>query len=271
MWMAEDRCERRERVCDKALLGTAETHAVSQSDREPDFMPCHETIRNEVIMRIERERIRFVCAECGNEIKFGDEDAVCYDNEIYCSDYCAKDAAGIDYYDWDGESEFTERTIPEESNGFLVSAFDNDYPFFSNGQYAIFSKLPSDLDEEYLNSGRVKNVNFKHFGELVDIKDFFEENCQKFVQISGERFKVIRDGNKIQVEMFGETFDKDLLSYVLKQIRHDGLPVMAIIDDELLYLFCGEKRACLCECDSISLLKKEVDVVEIVDVFEIEE
>lgn len=65
-------------------------------------------------MRIERERERFVCAECGNEIEFGDDDAVCYDNEIYCSFDCAKDAAGIDYYDWDDESEFTERIIPEE-------------------------------------------------------------------------------------------------------------------------------------------------------------
>lgn len=54
-------------------------------------MPCHETIRNEVIMKIERERKRFVCAECGNEIEFGDEDAVCYFNEIYCSDDCAKE------------------------------------------------------------------------------------------------------------------------------------------------------------------------------------
>lgn len=213
-------------------------------------------------MRIEREMKRFVCAECGHEIKFGDEDAVCYDNEIYCSDDCAKDAACIDYYDWDGESEFTERIIPEDSNGFLVSYADNDYPFFSNGKYAIFSKLPSDLDEEYLNSGKVK-YNFKNFEQIVDIKDFFEENCQKFVKISGERFKVFRDGNKLMVEMFGATFDKDLVSYVLKQIRHDGLPVMAIVDDERLYLFCGEKRACLCECDSLSLLKKEVDVFEI--------
>lgn len=61
---------------------------------------------------------KFCCYECHREIEFGDEDAVKYDDELYCSEECVLDYHGIDNDPWRDECAFEFEADAE--NGYLM-------------------------------------------------------------------------------------------------------------------------------------------------------
>lgn len=194
---------------------------------------------------------KFYCRGCGNEIEFGDEDAVKFDDELYCSEECALDyLLIIDKDPWRDECAF-EYTGDEE-NGYLIKLMDDE--FFSNGSYLIWGKckLPFDfLDRDYQDYVGF-NLSLKYFKARLDaIKPQIDEE-DDFCPLKFDDGPYINAGCR---GILGFEFQRYLLDFILDYMganRYTGesVEVKLIEDNNLAFRYKGQK-ALLANCGRV--------------------
>lgn len=197
-------------------------------------------------MKIEN---KFYCHGCDREIEFGDEDAVRYDYDLYCSTQCVLDSLCIDSDPW--RDEYAFKYTGDVENGYLINLMDDE--IFSNGSYAIWGKckLPFDfLDRDYQEFVSF-NVDLKYFKAHFDaIKPRFDEDDFCLIEFD--------DGPYIEAGcrgVLGFEFKRYLLDFILDYMgadmyTGDGVEVKLIDDDNLAIRYNGQE-ALLANCGRV--------------------
>lgn len=184
---------------------------------------------------------KFYCIGCGYEIEFGDEDAVKYEGDLYCSEECVMDSLCIDEDPW--RDEYAFKYTGDAENGYLIKLMDDD--FFSNGSYVIWGKckLSFDfLDRDYLDFVGF-NVDLKYFKVRLDaIKPQFDEE-DDFCPLKFDDGPYIEAGHR---GILGFEFQRYLLDFILdymgaNRYTGDGVKVKLIDNDNLAIRYNGQK------------------------------
>lgn len=157
----------------------------------------------------------FECSNpwCNRNIRFGDTDAVTYNNEMFCSEECVLCRLDIEAYPWEDEAQYEFEST--EENGFLICAMNDD--FFTNGNYVIWDKCKLSFDfngrdyqkQVYLNrhlsgfaDGAVKlHEEFKRF-DLMPLEIDFSKSKERIVINPGSKW----------------SYDPDVLGFILNYI-----------------------------------------------------
>lgn len=183
----------------------------------------------------------FFCSYCNRSIPFGDEDAVEYDGNLYCSERCIVDSLDINEFDW--SEEYENDITNDESNGYGIIVVNDS--FYSNGHYAVFERCPFEFDTEYKEYfGLHEN---KEVEEMLSV--LFDKNKDFFESVKDFKPRCVRRKHCLDsyVEVLDHWFFYKEYMFIIKRLN-DGNLVPAdmsicFYDAKLLIILNGKMAA----------------------------
>lgn len=151
-------------------------------------------------------RKKYMCANCGSIIEYGDNEAIEYGDVIYCDEDCLFKDLGINNVDWSCREEFEDDGQTREN---LYGAWCAKDRIVTNGSYAIVGADMSDLNFNY----KIYETDWV-YAQLFNIKAALKNTKAKVVKLSECKIIDNTDGHikgqqlLVFIEILGLKLDK---------------------------------------------------------------